>query len=130
MAGDVMGVPADASASERTIEIAMSDKLRFDPSTLEVKVGEIITFVVTNNGEKEHEFVLGGSAYQRSYEMGMSGSGHMDHMMGKDNTLTIGPGETGELTWRFTDAGKVLYGCHEPGHYGAGMVGAIAVSRR
>lgn len=53
-------------------------------------------------------------------------SGEM--MMHDDpNTLSLEPGETGELTWRFTGSGEVLYGCHQPGHYAGGMVGSIDV---
>jgi len=32
------------------------------------------------------------------------------------NQIGLKPGETKSLTWRFTEAGEVLYGCHEPGH--------------
>ena len=47
-------------------------------------------------------------------------------MMEMGNAVTVAAGETRVLTWRFEDAGEVLYGCHEPGHYEAGMVGSIA----
>lgn len=32
------------------------------------------------------------------------------------NAVTIAPGETEELTWRFDEPGEVLYGCHESDH--------------
>jgi uncharacterized cupredoxin-like copper-binding protein len=41
--------------------------------------------------------------------------------------LEVAPGETGELGWRFTRAGTFHYGCLEPGHFEAGMVGRIIV---
>ena len=44
------------------------------------------------------------------------------------NAMTIDPGETGAMTWRFVEPGDVLYGCHQPGHYDAGMVGVIEVT--
>lgn len=40
---------------------------------------------------------------------------------------TIPAGETVELTWTFGDEGIVLIGCHQPGHYDAGMTGRITV---
>jgi uncharacterized cupredoxin-like copper-binding protein len=37
------------------------------------------------------------------------------------------PGGTGDLTYTFRAGEDVLIGCHEPGHYAAGMRLAIAV---
>lgn len=122
--GTIPGGPAVASDADREIEINASDELRFSPGSLEVGAGEVVTFVVHNNGETDHEFVLGDEAYQKTHESDMA-SGH--HMMDTDNAVTVGPGETKEITWEFTHLGEVLYGCHEPGHYDGGMVGTINV---
>lgn len=48
-------------------------------------------------------------------------------MMDTDNAVTVRPGETKELTWKFGETGEVLFRCHEPGHYNGGMVGTIVV---
>ncbi len=45
----------------RTIEIDMSDKMRFSPDMIKVKKGDVIKFVHTNSGQQMHEFVLGTS---------------------------------------------------------------------
>jgi len=119
--GTVPGSPADASEAAREIEVAALDRLRFDPPTIEVEAGEVVTFVVTNEGKTEHEFVLGDEEYQKAH-----GSGE-DHDMSGENAIMVAPGRTEELTWRFDDAGEVLYGCHVNGHYDGGMVGAIDV---
>lgn len=42
--------------------------------------------------------------------------------------IAIAAGETKEITWSFTQAGEVLYGRHQPGHYDAGRLGAITVT--
>lgn len=42
-------------------------------------------------------------------------------------SVWLEPGETKELAWKFSEEGEFLYGCHFPGHYEAGMVGAVAV---
>lgn len=120
------GAPSEA---DREIEVVGTDSLEFDPEDIEVEVGETITFVVTNSGEIEHEFVLGNAAYQAEHEEEMSGGGDGGHVHGggDPNILGVAPGETGEITWTFTEAGEVLYGCHEPGHYKGGMVGTITV---
>ena len=41
------------------IEMDMSDLMRFTPSQLRVKEGEVVQINLTNNGAMEHEFVLG-----------------------------------------------------------------------
>lgn len=118
------GEPGSASAATRTIEIVTSDPYRFAPAAFEVESGETVTFVVTNEGEQEHEFVLGDVAYQESHGEEMAaGEAHHDA-----NGVTIAPGDTEELTWTFPEQGQVLFGCHVAGHYDAGMVGAISVS--
>ncbi len=43
------------------------------------------------------------------------------------NSVTLQPGETEKLSWRFGDT-VIEYGCHEPGHYQAGMRGRITIA--
>jgi uncharacterized cupredoxin-like copper-binding protein len=44
------------------------------------------------------------------------------------NAFVIDPGETKEMTWHITESGELLFGCHQPGHFAAGMKGTIEVS--
>lgn len=123
--GSVPGAPGDASDADRKVKVIASDDFRFDPASLRVSPGEVVTFVVRNKGDIDHEFVLGDEAYQDMHEEDMAEGGH--GTSDTDNAVTVGPGETAELTWRFDEEGEVLYGCHEPGHYEGGMVGTIDV---
>jgi uncharacterized cupredoxin-like copper-binding protein len=119
--GMVPGSAASESESTREIMVEANDDLKFVPETIEVAAGEVVTFVVENTGIVEHEFVLGDKTYQENHES-------VDHgTSGMRNGVVVSGGETKRLTWRFDEAGEVLYGCHEPGHYKAGMVGTIAV---
>ena len=43
----------------KTIEVSMADTMRFSPEQLTVSAGDVVKFVVTNEGELNHEFVLG-----------------------------------------------------------------------
>lgn len=125
MEGKAMGETAPASQADRKIKVVMLDELAYDPEGLEVSKGEVITFEVTNDGKAVHEFILGDEAYQDAHEKEMAdGASHEDM---SEIGLSLEPGESGSLTWRFTEAGEVLYACHEPGHYEGGMVGTIAV---
>ena len=53
------GIAGDAKAAKRTIQIKMTDNMRFSPDKIEVKLGETVKFVVANNGAVMHEFVFG-----------------------------------------------------------------------
>ena len=121
------GEPADASEADRTIEINVDNDLAFEPADFEVAVGEVVTFRLSNTGDVEHEFVLGDQAAQDEMaEMMESGDDHGGSGE-MSNAVSVHPGETEELTWRFTSEGTVLIGCHVPGHWEAGMQGTVTV---
>lgn len=120
-----LGEPADAAAS-RTIHVTANDQLKFDPASVSVPVGETVTFEIENTGTVDHEFVLGSAAFQETHEQEMMESPGME--MNEPNEVTIPAGQTASLTWHFTAAGTLEYGCHEPGHFAAGMLGTITVS--
>lgn len=122
------GSPADASETDRVIEVDANDDFTFGPAEIMVSAGETITFVVTNTGQIPHDFTLGDLETQDEHEAEMAEmmtDGEMAH--DDANAVVIGPGETHELTWHFSEAGTFMIGCHQPGHYAAGMVGAVNV---
>lgn len=124
-----MGGQRRAGAADRVVEVRMVPGLRFEPATIDVKKGETITFKLKNEDEMLHEFMLGDEAMQAQHEKEMMEMS--DKPMDMDdqrNSITLEGGETKELTWTFDEAGTVIYGCHQPGHYGKGMRGTITVS--
>lgn len=122
-----LGEPADPADADRTVQIVGTDQLVWDPDAVEVQVGETITFEIENPGTVEdHEFVLGSAEYQQQHEEEML-SGEME-MHEEENAVDVPVGETASITWRFTEAGTTQFGCHEPAHFPAGMVGTITVS--
>ncbi|MGI8774875.1 MAG: cupredoxin domain-containing protein [Actinomycetota bacterium] len=124
MEGTVPGGPADEAEASTEVEVEAHDDFTFTPASIEVEAGEVVTFVVRNEGLAQHEFVLGDEAYQQMHEAEMQGDHDMDMM---ENAVVVPGGETKKITWRFDEAGEVLFGCHEPGHYKAGMVGRITI---
>ena len=44
------------------------------------------------------------------------------------DAITVEPGSSGEITHTFTESGTILIGCHEPGHWEAGMKSTIAIT--
>lgn len=124
------GEPAPASQADRTVTIIARDAMTFSPSTLQVQSGETIRFAVKNVGQLQHSFTLAAPADQRRHEEEMEGmpmSRMASHMDDDPNGIVIEPGETGVLTWRFTNAGPIEFACHIPGHYPAGMKGRIRI---
>jgi plastocyanin len=104
----------------------MNDRMRFVPAGVTVKQGETIRFVVKNSGQLKHEFVLGTDKYLKEHYEEMKKFPEMEH--DDPNMVSLAPGKTGDVIWRFTKAGRVDFACLQPGHYEAGMKGAVKVA--
>jgi uncharacterized cupredoxin-like copper-binding protein len=123
------GIPMEASDADRVIEITAGDDFTFGPSSVTVAEGETVTFRVTNVGVIPHDFTLGDVHLQDEHEAEMAEMADSDMAMHDEaNVFVLEPGETKEMTWQMTSAGEILFGCHQPGHYAAGMVGTIDIS--
>jgi len=123
-----VGQPGTASNVTRTVNVDMTDDMRFDTPKIAVKEGETLRFIIRNSGKIKHEMVLGNiTELKEHYEM-MGTNPEMEHA--DDNMVTVAPGKRGEIIWQFTKAGKVDFACLQPGHYEAGMKGIIQVSSK
>jgi uncharacterized cupredoxin-like copper-binding protein len=126
--GASIGEPGDPAKATRTVEVDMTDAMRFNPASVRARQGETIRFVIRNSGRLKHEFVLGTEkALKAHYEL-MKKFPEMEH--DDPSMVTVPPGGTGEVVWRFTQAGKVQFACLQPGHYDAGMKGQVQVARQ
>ena len=143
------GEPAEAAKATRTIEVVLKD-IAFEPKSIKVKAGETVRFVLVNEGKLPHEFNLGDKAMHAEHQkemIAMQGKmftagmnhegmdhGQMDHgQMGAGhghaggNTVLVQPGQRAELTWTFRKSAPIEFACNVPGHYQAGMVGALTI---
>lgn len=109
----------------RVIEISMSDQMRFTPDVIKVKQGDVIKFVHANEGKIMHEFVLGTPTSLDEHAVMMKKFPNMEHS--EPYMTHVAPGENGEITWQFSNAGRFVFGCLIPGHYDAGMKGTVIV---
>jgi len=123
---EAIGKPGLASKVTRTVKVDMSDTMRFTPSSLAIKQGETIRFLVKNSGQLAHEMVLGTEKDLKEHYEVMKKNPEMEHE--DANSVSLQPGKTGELIWQFTKAGKVDFACLHPGHYEAGMKGLVNVA--
>lgn len=123
---DAIGKPGKASNVTRTINVDMTDAMRFTPASIDAKQGETIKFIVKNSGKIKHEMTLGSMKDLKEHAELMKKHPGMVH--DEPNTASLAPGKTGEIIWQFTTAGKVDFACLEAGHFDAGMKGAINVA--
>lgn len=119
------GVGGEARAVRRTIDIRMSDDMRFTPSRIEVKEGETVRFRVRNAGKVMHEMVIGTRQELDAHAELMKKHPGMEH--DEPYMSHVAPGKRGDLVWNFNRPGTFQFACLIPGHYEAGMVGTIVV---
>jgi len=120
-----IGMPGNPGKVTRSIEVEMSDAMRFSPDSIRVKRGETIRFIVRNTGNLTHEMVLGTIDELKEHAERMRKGPEMEH--DDPNLVSVLPGKTGELIWQFTRDGTFDFACLQPGHFEAGMVGKIHV---
>ncbi len=126
-AASAAGQPGDPARASRTVKVTALDTMRFEPAKLAVKAGETVRFEVTNAGKVAHEFTIGDAKTQREHEEMMQKMPGMKH--DDPNSVSLAPGETKTLVWQFGKPGTAELGCHEPGHYPAGMRSLVAVAK-
>ena len=122
---DFIGTPGQAAKVTRTVKVDMTDAMRFNPASITARQSETIRFTVRNAGQVKHEFVLGTEKELKEHYELMKKFPEMEHS--DPNMVTVAPGRTGEVIWQFTKAGKIDFACLQPGHYDAGMKGAVNV---
>ncbi len=119
------GREGDAKKATRTVRVGMADTMRFDPAELMIKRGEIVRFVVRNDGKVLHEMVIGTMKQLKTHAELMKKHPGMEH--DEPYMAHVDPGREQSITWQFTKAGEFYYGCLIPGHFEAGMIGKIIV---
>jgi len=122
------GVPGDPKKPARIIQVTMREadgKMLFVPDRIEIRRGEQVRFVLRNNGEVDHEFVLATLDENLRHAEQMRKNPDMEH--DDPNARRLKPKATGEIVWRFTNAGTFDFSCLIPGHREAGMTGTIIV---
>ena len=121
------GKPGDAARVKRSIEVVMSDDMRFTQAKMKGKGGETVRLVVGNGGEMRHEFGMGSKQELEEHYEQMKKFPDMVH--DEPNKVSLEPGQQGEVIWQFTRSGKVDFACLHVGHYEAGMKGQVSVGK-
>ena len=101
--------------------------IAFSPASVTVPNGQPVRLVFHNTGKVAHDAFVGDEQAQMEHEREMgSAMGGMRHDSG--DAITVEPGKTGSLTHTFRSGDQLLVGCHQPGHYAAGMKIAVTVT--
>ena len=123
-----IGKPGVAAKVTRTIQVDMSNGMRFKPSDIRVKRGETVRFVLKNTDSVKHEFSLGTPQELAEHYEVMKKFPDMEH--DEPNKISLAPGQQGEVIWQFTKAGTVDFACLHVGHFDAGMKGQVKVAAK
>ena len=118
------GQPGDGKRPAREIVVVM-DEMDYLPAAIEVRRGEQIRFVLRNAGKLAHEFMLASTADNlRHAEMMKEHPGMVHH---DPNGVTLEPGQSAELLWKFSRVGTFEYSCLIGNHRELGMTGTLIV---
>jgi uncharacterized cupredoxin-like copper-binding protein len=101
-----------SGSTGKTISVDATE-FSFSPNAYTAKVGEQLTFKVTNKGTVDHTFVI----------MNPDGSGK------ELAKITMKPGETQTLDFTPSAAGTYPVECDLPGHKEAGMTATLTVTQ-
>ena len=122
------GEPGNPKKPARVVQITMKEedgKMLFAPDTIAVKKGEQIRFVIKNEGELTHEFMLASKADNDKHAVLMQKYPDMEH--DDPNGKTLQTKNANDIVWKFTKAGEFEFACLIPGHREAGMHGKVVV---
>jgi azurin len=133
--------PAAAAAKGgRTVNLTGADDMKFNLTTIEAKPGEMIHVVLKNTGTvpkiaMAHNFVLLAAGADPAEFTKAAMMAQATEYVPQDqkakilaSTKLAGPGETVEVSFKApAKAGSYTYLCSFPGHFAAGMKGALVV---
>ena len=139
-----IGSAGDAGHVDREITIEMGE-MYFSPSSIEIRNGETVRFMVKNVGEFVHEFNIATETMhlKHSEEMAMmidmgileADKINRDVMAASEmahsdpNSLLLEPDEIGEVIWTFDGDATLELSCNVPGHRESGMFGSIMMTQ-
>ena len=121
-----MGGPGKAADAKRVVRIEARDR-DYNLRQIQVRPGETVRFVITNKSSIRHEFAIARRDEHVAHRAMMVKLPDMVH--DDDEVVTVEPGETKEIVWRFgTDRNALKdleFACNTPGHAEQGMQGTF-----
>jgi uncharacterized cupredoxin-like copper-binding protein len=100
---------APAATSGRHLVVTGTDRMRFDPPSVQVRAGETVTLTLKNDGSLLHDLVTQGAS--------------LDAVI-----ASVPGGRQKSAPFRADTPGTYRIVCPQPGHTDAGMVGQVVVT--
>jgi uncharacterized cupredoxin-like copper-binding protein len=116
---------ANTASGAQNVQVALSD-YKVASSTTTFTAGTQYHFVVTNNGQTAHEFMV-----MQPMSMGNMPMSQMDKMAFA-HISNINPGQTQTINYTFPSSSasqSLELACHLPGHYEQGMKLPVKVNK-
>ena len=120
------GSPGKPNEVNRTVRVEARDTT-FNVKQIQVRAGETVKFVIENKGRLPHEFAIASAQEHEEHRKMMQQMPDMVH--DEPNAVTLKPGETREVIWKFGKDANVEFSCNIPGHAEQGMKGVFRVVR-
>ena len=95
---------------------------RFEPTSITVRAGTLVRFVVHNHDPIRHELIVGPPEVHARHA-----SGHEAVHPPVPGEVSVEPDATAETVYHFDQVGTVIFACHLPGHDEYGMNGQVDV---
>ncbi|MDQ6909751.1 MAG: hypothetical protein M3Z84_03045 [Actinomycetota bacterium] len=114
--------PAAPARVEQVVVLAIQHS-RFSTGEMKFAPGTNVRFVVRNTDPIGHELIIGDATVQLSHELGTE-----TQHAGRPGAVSVPPNTVAEMTYVFGAPGRLLFGCHLPGHWAYGMSGVIEVA--
>jgi azurin len=136
-----VAAPAPAAVSGvRIIEVTGNDQMKFNMTSIDLKVGEEVKIKLTNIGQMPkqgmaHNLVIlkpgtDATAFAVAAAPLAMGKDNIPEAMKSEvvaHTKMLGPKESDSITLNFSEPGVYAFICTFPGHFQLGMHGTITV---
>ena len=99
---------ASTPPSGAAVNLSALDTFKYDPNTIQAKVGQPVHVVLANKGVLVHSFVIDEVNFKIS---------------------NVAGGASGDGTFTPTQAGTYVFYCEQPGHKAGGMTGTLVVTQ-
>ena len=119
----------EAATGPRLIRIDLLD-FRFEPSVVDVRLGERVRFVAVNRSDLPHELFIGSSVEQDQHHALRAAAppDTQDQLDEGAAGVYVPARGTAQFTYRFDHPGELVMGCHLAGHFEAGMHAVIRIT--
>jgi uncharacterized cupredoxin-like copper-binding protein len=121
--GPTRGATPVVPARREQVVVVTVHHSRFSTDALRVAPGTDVRFVIRNTDPIDHELIIGDAVVQLRHERGTEA-----HHGARPGEVSVEPGAEATTNYVFGAPGRIMFGCHLPGHWSYGMHGVIDVS--